>query len=371
MPRSSLPAEDKLGPFSISTHTYKVVDGHAILTDVLIPKKLLELRPDSDDWKSARPIMVRIHGGWLVGGQREFPTYIPRWLLSFGYHHNAIIVNPDYRLLPEASAVDLLDDLDDLWKWISTELANAVREQSKIASGAKSGLEVDLDRILVQGESGGGYCAIQTALSHFKPPTPGSAPDLPHIRALVAMYPMLDFRAPHWSQKYEKHIFDHPQYPESVIDEHLKVIESSNPKPILSSAELGPGKPRDPLPYACIQHGRFLELLGPDRDPTPGERRVHPEDRLADGAKLPPTLFVHGTEDSGVPVAGTDKFITLIRQYDSIVRPEGNTDSKDWDSLMYVRVPGEHNFDGNIGPEDAAWAKDGLDFVEKIWLGLD
>ncbi len=125
---------------------------------------------------------------------------------------------------------------------------------------------------------------------------------------------MLDFWAPHWSQDYEKHIFDHPQYPESVIDEHLKAIESSNPKPILSSAELGPGKPRDPLPYAYIQRGRFLELLGPDRDPTPGKRRVHPEDRLADGAKLPPTLLVHGTEDSGVPVAGTDKFIDWIRQ---------------------------------------------------------
>ena len=67
MPRSSLPAgEEKLNPFSISTHTYKVVDGHEILTDVLIPKKLLELGPDSDDWKGKRPVMVRFHGGWLV-----------------------------------------------------------------------------------------------------------------------------------------------------------------------------------------------------------------------------------------------------------------------------------------------------------------
>lgn len=66
MPRLSLPVEDRLGPFSISTHTYKVVDGHEILADVLIPKKLLELGPNSDDWKKGRPIMVRYHGGWLV-----------------------------------------------------------------------------------------------------------------------------------------------------------------------------------------------------------------------------------------------------------------------------------------------------------------
>lgn len=306
-----------------------------------------------------------------VGGQREFPMFIPLWLYSSGYHNNAIIVTPDYRLLPEVSAVELLDDLDDFWKWLGTELPNVVREQSKIVSGADKGLEVDLDRVVVQGESAGGYCAIQAALSHFEPPAPGTAPGIPHIRALVAIYPMLDFRSPHWSTAYEKHIMGNPQYPESIIDDHLKAMNASTPKQVISSSPLGPGAPRNSLPYAYIQHGRFLELLGPDRDSSPGKRKVHPEDRIVDGAKLPPALFVQGTEDSGVPVAGTDKFISLIRQHDSIVRPEGFTDSKDWDSLMYARVPGEHGFDSNIGPDDTAWAKDGLDFMEKIWLELD
>jgi len=371
MPLSSLPVEDKLGPFSISTHTYKVVDGHAILTDVLIPKKLLELGPNSDEWKKGRPVALRIHGGWLVGGQRQFPDWIPLWLYSFAHHHNAIIVSPDYRLLPESSAVDVLDDLDDIWKWVSTELANVVREQSKAASGTDSFLELDLDRVLVQGESAGGYCAIQMALSHFKPSEPYAISKVPRICALAVTYPMLDFRAAHWTTAYEKHIFDCPQLPESIINEHLKAMKGSATKPVVSNVELGPGKPRGALAFAYVQHGRFLELLGPDRDPSPGKRRVHPEDRIADGAKLPPTLFVHGTEDSGVPVAGTDKFIALIRQHNSIVPPEGNTDSKEWDSLMYARVPGDHGFDSGIGPEDVAWVKKGLEFVDKIWLELD
>ncbi|KLO14286.1 alpha/beta-hydrolase [Schizopora paradoxa] len=372
MPRTSLPDDDtKLSPFSISTHTYKVTDGHEILADVLIPKKLLELGSDSEEWKKGRPVMVRFHGGWLVGGHRGFPTYIPLWLYSSGYHNNAIIVAPDYRLLPEATVVELLDDLDDFWKWLGTEFPSVVREQSRIASGSDKELEVDLDRVVVQGESAGGYCAVQVALSHFKPPTSGTPQNTPHIRALVAIYPMLDFRASHWSEAYEKHIMGNPQYPESIIDDHLKAIKASATKPVLSAAPLGPGAPRNSLPYAYIQHGRFLELLGPERDPSPGNRIIHAEDRILDGAKLPPALFVQGTEDSGVPVGGTDNFISLLREHDAIVRPEGLTDSKDWDSLMYARVPGEHGFDSNIGPNDTAWAKDGLDFIEKIWLELD
>lgn len=64
--RTALPLEDPLASFSISTHTYKVVDGHEILVDVLIPKKVLELGPESVEWKELRPISVRLHGGGLV-----------------------------------------------------------------------------------------------------------------------------------------------------------------------------------------------------------------------------------------------------------------------------------------------------------------
>lgn len=69
MSRTALPLEDPLASFSISTHTYKVVDGHEILVDVLIPKKLLQLGVDSNEWKKGRPISVRVHGGGLVSGE--------------------------------------------------------------------------------------------------------------------------------------------------------------------------------------------------------------------------------------------------------------------------------------------------------------
>ena len=34
--------QKKFAEFTISTHTYKVVEGHSILVDVAVPKKLLD-----------------------------------------------------------------------------------------------------------------------------------------------------------------------------------------------------------------------------------------------------------------------------------------------------------------------------------------
>ena len=63
----AVPVSDgKLSGFSISTFTYKVVDGHQILVDVLVPKSLLELGPEAQEWNVKRPLLVRIHGGFLV-----------------------------------------------------------------------------------------------------------------------------------------------------------------------------------------------------------------------------------------------------------------------------------------------------------------
>lgn len=71
----------------------------------------------------------------------------------------AIIVSPDYRLLPEAAADDMLDDIEDFWSWVHTGLATEVSK----ATGGKQG--VDLTKIAVSGESAGEYCANPTSFS--------------------------------------------------------------------------------------------------------------------------------------------------------------------------------------------------------------
>jgi acetyl esterase/lipase len=65
------------------------------------------------------------------------------------------MVLPHYRLLPESSAHDILEDLADLLRWLPTWLPPLV---------AVEGITVDMTRTLLTGESAGGWCAVQAGL---------------------------------------------------------------------------------------------------------------------------------------------------------------------------------------------------------------
>lgn len=65
--------------FDVSTEIYSVVEGHPIETDILIPK----LVPEGHQC----PVIVRIHGGFLV---RLIPSISP----SNTYHDLLIGVGP-------------------------------------------------------------------------------------------------------------------------------------------------------------------------------------------------------------------------------------------------------------------------------------
>lgn len=52
----------KRDAFDITTYTYKTVKNHKFLTDVLIPK---------DIPTGPRPILIRLHGGFLVSPSNE------------------------------------------------------------------------------------------------------------------------------------------------------------------------------------------------------------------------------------------------------------------------------------------------------------
>lgn len=97
-----------------------------------------------------RPTFIFFHGGGLVSGSRRgrFPPLPVKLLIDRGW---AVVV-PDYRLLPEADIVDILDDLRQLEAWMV---------QSASAVG------VDIDRVVVGGSSAGSLVSI-LALSVWK-----------------------------------------------------------------------------------------------------------------------------------------------------------------------------------------------------------
>ncbi|KAL5520941.1 hypothetical protein ACEPAF_2944 [Sanghuangporus sanghuang] len=332
--------QDRFAPFQLSTHTYKRESPHP-----------------HHSQKAKRPVMIRIHGGWLVCGKRDYPAWFSAWALELALKHDAIIVNPDYRLLPGARTDDILDDMDDLWKWVCHDLENEIQKKLD----AREGIQVDLGRVLVLGDSAGGYLAVQTAISHFNPESKEKS-----IRAVIAAYPMVDLRSPFWTKDYPKQVLDFPQFPNSIIDDFLVSVANPKERTVVSNTE--PDDPRRvPLAIALTQHGRYLEVLGTDRDPAPGKRRVHPEDRIADGKLLPPALFLHGADDTAVSVSGTENFVELLRKRKAVQGLDGEMDEKN--VLRLVVAPGEHGFENDFHIDEAGWMEESIAFIEKHWLG--
>ncbi|THH05700.1 hypothetical protein EW145_g4606 [Phellinidium pouzarii] len=308
--------------------------------------------------------------GYKIGGQRQFLPWWPRWVLDIALKQNAIIVVADHRLLPEATTEEILDDIHDFWKWLGDDLSAVVQNEHV-------GLQPDLSRVLLVGESAGGYLALQTALSFYKPQAQAVVTSsTPRIRAVIAQYPAVSFRTPMYTQDYHKDLFGQPQYPNSMIDDHLAAIAAARAEtgkqPIVTNVSmLTPELAftlRGRLAFAIQQRGRYVDILGPERDTSPGKRRVFPEDRIEDGNLLPPVVFLHGVDDSIAPVGGSDMFIEHLRKYQAIDglaqgRPENEV-------LRYYRVQGEHLFDTEIKLDEDTdeWVKDAVAFVEKHWL---
>ncbi|KAF2195779.1 hypothetical protein K469DRAFT_699407 [Zopfia rhizophila CBS 207.26] len=81
---------------------------------------------------------------------------------------------PNYLLLAEHSDDDILEDLVDFWRWFKTNLTSFVNSKSPVP------ITLDFDRLVVPGESAGGYMAVQSALT-----TPKGL-----IKAMLLQYPM-------------------------------------------------------------------------------------------------------------------------------------------------------------------------------------
>lgn len=193
----------KYNQFEIFKAPYKVVNGHDIDAYILLPKIIAP---------GKHPIMANIHGGFMITGSALYPEWFPQWLLDYCLLHSAIIVAAEYRLLPESSSSDILDDMRDFWDWLRNELPHELIR-------LKSGVEADLTKVAVEGASAGGCLAV---LSGFHQP-PG------FIKAVLAGYPGL---IP--GEKKEKAMLEAPTIPVEFLDEYLVNMK---PGEIVTSAD--------------------------------------------------------------------------------------------------------------------------------------
>ncbi|KAK9366126.1 Alpha/Beta hydrolase protein [Lipomyces kononenkoae] len=148
----SIVMSDKFSRFTIIQGSYKQVGVQDLRVDIMVPRTSLE---------GKRPVIVRFHGGYPLNGDSLFPDWCPNWVLDLVYKHAAIIVSPNYRLIPGATGLQIFDDIEDFWKWLhSPALTGLLSNQSSLSNT----LELDLGRITA-GESAGGLLSIHIALS--------------------------------------------------------------------------------------------------------------------------------------------------------------------------------------------------------------
>ncbi|KAL5585718.1 hypothetical protein FOVSG1_013410 [Fusarium oxysporum f. sp. vasinfectum] len=323
----------KFEPFEITDVIYKEINGKAFTTSILVPKSL----------KSASaPLLAHFHGGGLIVGDRMFEPWFPLWLLQFAESQGAIVVSPDYRLLPEATGLDILEDVKDFWGWVKGSLPSQVSDIS-------NGLSLDLNRIAVAGESAGeldcttvsdslgkaeltevytgGYLSLQSALLY---------PEV-CIKLVMAQYGTLDFAHPAYNPK-----------PATTLSAEAslttKYIRSIKPGSIRLSSI--PPQQWD-LCLAILSEGRHRELVGNDD-------KIYIVKNLENAKRIPAMWLVHGNEDTTLPSQTGVDFVKKVKE----LHPNA--------SIRFNVLPGGHGFDVMSTLEDD-WVKEGVKFCSKYW----
>ncbi|KAK5062661.1 hypothetical protein LTR84_004734 [Exophiala bonariae] len=317
---TSFPVAELVG-YMARTITFKSVQNIDIKLDVAYPQ---------GEIKTPATVLLHYHGGFLVVGDRY--AFFPYWLVNASISRNWIFVTPDYRLLPETTAQSSLEDAVDAYTWVWSRL------------GPELGLEIG--SVVLAGSSAGGYLALATAAVVDRKPN-----------ALLSIYGMLDPTFERYL-KPGSNIFGRPLVDTAPILDRFPNPGNKHTKPQISAYPLPADITKDerfPLVSAFHIDALFLDYLtgtkGLSHDVrTSGEEAIPQQQRnlfpltFSDLTKLPPTILLHGKNDTAVPVDLSIRAAEKLRQAGVVVQAE-------------FPVNAEHGFDvrvGNVNVELAA-----------------
>jgi acetyl esterase/lipase len=238
------------------TYTFKTVGDLKIQADVY----------RADDSKAC-PVLVWIHGGTLIMGNRKS---IPKNLLDLARNEGYAVVSLDYRLPPEVKLPEIIDDVQDAFRWLHGD-------------GAKM-CHLDEKRIVVAGASAGGYLTLMTGVVVTPRPT-----------ALVAYWGYGDVDGDWYttpSDFYRKTI--------PLIDK-ADAYKGVGGK-VITGSEAGLDMRARARFYRYLRQNGLWTKEVTGFDPATERKKL---DRYCPVRNVtpdyPPTLLIHGTEDTDVP----------------------------------------------------------------------
>ncbi|KAJ4302893.1 hypothetical protein N0V90_001784 [Kalmusia sp. IMI 367209] len=299
----------KFEPFNRVDFTFKTIHEHAIKASVLVPKHL-QAKP-----REGYPTIVNWHGGGFVVGDRLYEGWLPGWLLEICLTNSAILIAPDYRLLPEASATEMLDDVRDFWYWVHDTLPTLITTWDAFP---------DLTRLACTGQSAGGYLAVQSALLFA---------ELSRIKVVVSMGGSINTNIPQNRVPGPRVILGKrpppPGKAESIIRAYLRNIK---PKTVRTSGDVM--EMWDFL--TCVLQQAYLSRWLT----AEGKEELDVMKVLEKTKSMPPS------------------FVDQLKK----ILP-------DVPVLLNLR-PGDHGFEamGDKTSGKEIWIQDGIDFMKTYWL---
>jgi acetyl esterase/lipase len=238
----------------VTTYTYKRVGDLEIKADV---------HRANDD--VLRPVLVWIHGGALIMGHRASVSgRVQQRMLESGY----VIVSIDYRLAPETKLPEIIEDVEDAFKWIRKEGAAL--------------FHADTNRIAVMGGSAGGCLTLITGFRVQQRPA-----------VLVSFFGYGDLIGDWYSKPSP-----HPRHNAVQIAKGQAFAQVTGPPVSDSRERKGNG---GTFYNYCRQHGIWPKQVS-NWDPATEAERFYPYMAVMNVTpEYPPTMLIHGTEDTDVP----------------------------------------------------------------------
>ncbi|KAI0314495.1 alpha/beta-hydrolase [Amylostereum chailletii] len=298
---------------------YKRVQGLNLAMDIYPPVR-------TDDTKgTGYPAIIYFHGGGMTAGDRN--TLFPTWFFKRLTADGIAFITVDYRLITPSTGHDVVEDIRDLFTFLSDSLNSELAFREKEPS-----FQIDPSRLAVVGTSAGGLCCYLAAIHARPKPT-----------AVVSIYGLGgEFFTPHfYTPKFAPFFMGRDLVDPAIC--HAYLYPQCATLPPLSASPFHPDNPEIPthprilLPRLYLQLGVYLDywtgvhglservgrLLPPPGEPVSEETRAAMRDAIPEDARVlfpqlwvtkdwPRTLLVHGEMDTVVHANDSQHLYQLL-----------------------------------------------------------